>query len=124
MVASHLGEEPGETPYISSAAAARSRSPKMKKLALAAKSEPMDNKMNVKREISIDGGDAKRRNTAESKARVRPASADADRVTGLNMNRSKDMSFWEQQSGNELRTKIGMRPGQIRADYAKRIQRM
>ena len=143
IVATHLGEEPGEIPYISSSAASRSRTPKKKpvveekKLVVVTKAEPMDDKTSVKRGRSIEGGDVKRRNTAEtkvsarvraasvdtgtvkrSKARVRGASADDVQVTGLNMNRKTDMSFWSQQSANELRTQIGMRPGQIRADYA------
>ena len=144
-VARHLGTDPGEIPYIRSAAsAARSRSPRSKdfktmKPGMTPEID-MDIQTNLKRGTIEGSSSSKRQNTNETKVPVRardvPAtslesftvggsnekkrrarSSDEVQMTGLNANNSTDMSFWEQQSANELRSQITMRKGK-RGDWA------
>ena len=145
IVQNHLGTDPGAIPFASAAAASsssasatvrepRSRSPLLTKKdeedrkEIKLKPEPMDTQTEQKRALLEQMAVSKRRNTNETKvAAAAPAgrkgkqqrakSSDDVQVSGVNMNKSTEMSFWEQQSANELRAQITFRQGR-RADWA------
>lgn len=93
------------------------------------KAEAMDTQTEQKRALLEQLASSKRRNTTETKVaaqapqsakprgKQRAKSADDVAISGVSMNKTTDMSFWEQQSANELRSQITMRTGK-RGDWA------
>jgi hypothetical protein len=80
----------------------RSRSPKKDD-----KKDDMDDKKDIKLETKLkdEKGNIKIRGTAP-KMTARPASADDVSMGRVNLNRSRDMNYWKQQSANEIRNQI------------------
>jgi len=75
------------------------------------KKDDMDDKKDIKLETKLkdEKGNIKIRGTAP-KMTARPASADDVSMGRVNLNRSRDMNYWKQQSANEIRNAILQRP--------------
>lgn len=73
-------------------------------------------KAEVKATVKQEGGKPVKKDTKTSKKKK--DDDDEPQMTGVNINRSKDMAFWEEQSARELRTQLNIRePGKV-GDWA------
>ena len=82
------------------------------------------NKLKIKPEITIEDTQIKREGVVKPVKKdnkilkKKKDDEDEPQMTGVNINRSQDMAFWEEQSARELRTQLNLRyPGKV-GDWA------